>query len=57
MKANEDSLPAAELDPQLDALEIALAEGDHAAALAILRRLVPEYRSRDDAPEAAAERS
>jgi FlaA1/EpsC-like NDP-sugar epimerase len=45
MKANETCIAASELESQLSALEEAIENGDAAAALACLRRLVPEYKA------------
>jgi FlaA1/EpsC-like NDP-sugar epimerase len=41
-RARERAIPPAELWPQLDALEVAIARQDEPAALALLARLVPE---------------
>jgi FlaA1/EpsC-like NDP-sugar epimerase len=43
-RARERAIPPAELWPQLDALEAAIARQDEPAALALLAQLVPEWR-------------
>ena len=45
MKANEAMLPWSELEPALDHMQELLLSGDLAAAIALLRNLVPEFRS------------
>jgi FlaA1/EpsC-like NDP-sugar epimerase len=43
-RARERAIPPAELWPQLDALQAAIARQDVEAALALLERLVPEWQ-------------
>ncbi len=45
LKARERDMPYAELMGALDALAEALAANDHAAIIAMLRQLVPEYQT------------
>ncbi len=54
MRAREYHVPAAELDPQLDALRQFLSLGDSHGALVILGKLVPEYKRADDKDMEAA---
>jgi FlaA1/EpsC-like NDP-sugar epimerase len=57
MRAREASLPQDVLFPQLDALHECFESGDSQGALAILRRIVPEYQAEGDLSpfQAAAE--